>query len=65
MEQHKHCIFCGEVITNLPLESECKSVLNTLPPDTTGKRYHAALGLLLKSDGKMCGSALEGKETGQ
>ena len=62
MEQHKHCVFCGEVIMDLPLMSECKSVLNTLPPDTTGKRCHVALGLLLKPDEKMCGSALEGKE---
>ena len=59
IDQHKHCIFCGEVISNLPLTSECKSEYNTITPDTSGKRYHGYLGLLLKPDEKMCGQDAE------
>ena len=53
--QHKHCIFCGEVISEMPLTAECKSEYNTLTPDTSGKRYHASLGLILKPNEKLCG----------
>lgn len=46
MATHKHCIFCGEEVpvprpTNWNLA--CDSPLNTMTPDTVGKRYHAVI----------------------
>jgi hypothetical protein len=51
METHRHCIFCGEVVsTNWPPDPKkdweamkCHSPLNTMTPDTVGNRYHATL----------------------
>lgn len=52
MEQHKHCVFCGEAVTfNTPLDPQkgdfdkmvCTSQNNTMTPDTCGRRYHGLL----------------------
>jgi hypothetical protein len=51
MEQHKHCVFCGEAVSfNVPLNPKgdfdkmvCHSPNNTLTPDTCGRRYHGLL----------------------
>ena len=62
--KHKHCVFCGEVVSDQPLTSECKSEYNTLRPDTSGRRYHLVLSLLLRPGESICGSSHDPKRGG-
>lgn len=40
MENHKHCIFCGDVIDFTKVQ-HCQSLLNTLESNTGGYKPHA------------------------
>lgn len=59
IDGHKHCVFCGEVVDNMTLSTQCFAATNTTPTDTSGKKYHVVLSLLVRKDENL------GGETGE